>query len=190
MPSSPPRRNCRVRLSRLFPCNTGLPRLSVGSASTSMVSGPHRTFTCVTACIFAGPPHSPFHRRLRRIRYLLRRFDCYWASDPSQAGLPPARLHTPSRRTDRPISVERKLGQSQSCSAPLLLSLGRGRSRQERDGHVGEYREGARENIGGRTAPARRVRHLGLLSTRGGVSRRRLSVLPGVRAIPLPLPGR
>ena len=64
------------------------------------VSGPHRAFTCVTACIFAGSPSDPFHRRLRRVRCLPRRFDCYWASDPSQAGLPPAKIHTHSRRTD------------------------------------------------------------------------------------------
>ncbi len=100
MPSSLPRWNCRVRLSHLFPCNTGLPRVSVRSASTTSVSRPHRAFTCVTACIFAGSPSDPFHRRLRRICCLLRRFDCYWASDPSQAGLPPARIHTHSRRTD------------------------------------------------------------------------------------------
>jgi hypothetical protein len=73
--------------------------MSGGSASTSIVSRPHRAFTCVTACIFAGP-RGPFHQRLRRIRYLLRRFDCYWASNPSQAGLPPAKMHTHSRRTD------------------------------------------------------------------------------------------
>ena len=83
-----------------FLCNAGLPRMSGGSASTSIVSRPHRAFTCVTACIFAGSPSDPFHRRLRRIRCLLRRFDCYWASDPSQTGLSPATIHTHSRRTD------------------------------------------------------------------------------------------
>ena len=86
-----------------FLCNAGLPRMSGGSASASIVSRPHRAFTCVTACIFAGSPSDPFHRRLRRIRCLLRRFDCYWASDPSQAGLPPAETHTHSRRTVRTI---------------------------------------------------------------------------------------
>ena len=83
-----------------FLCNIGLPRVSVGSASTTSVSRPHRAFTCVTACIFAGSPSDPFHQRLRRIRFLLRRFDCYWASDPSQVGLSPTETHTPSRRTD------------------------------------------------------------------------------------------
>ncbi len=84
-----------------FLCNIGLPRLTVRSASKLRVSGPRRAFTCVTACIFAGPPSDPFYRRLRRIRCLLRRFDCYWVSDPSQAGLSPAETHIHSWRTAR-----------------------------------------------------------------------------------------
>ncbi len=99
MPSSLPRRNCRVHLSLTSSATLAFPDLSVGSASTSKVSGPRRAFTFVTACIFAESPSDPFHRRLRRIRCLLRRFDCYWASDPSQAGLSPAEIHTHSRRT-------------------------------------------------------------------------------------------
>ena len=51
--------------------------------------GLHRTFTRVTACIFAGSLSDPFHRRLRRIRYLHRRFDCYWA----EATIPRRDLH-------------------------------------------------------------------------------------------------
>jgi hypothetical protein len=35
------------------------------------------TFTRVTACLLAGPPNGPLHRRLRRYRYLHRRSDCY-----------------------------------------------------------------------------------------------------------------
>ena len=69
-----------------FLCNIGLPRVSVRSASTTSVSRPHRAFTCVTACIFAGSPSDPFHRRLRRIRCLLRRFDCYWLERPLPNG--------------------------------------------------------------------------------------------------------
>ena len=50
-----------------FLCNIGLPRVSVGSAPTTRVSRPHRAFTCVTACIFAGSPSDPFHQRLRQL---------------------------------------------------------------------------------------------------------------------------
>ena len=91
----------RGALVASLPPQCCLPRLLGGSASTFSVSRPDRTFTCVTACIFAESPSDPFHQRLRRIRYLLRRFDCFWASDPSQAGLPPAETHTHSRRTNR-----------------------------------------------------------------------------------------
>ena len=47
-----------------FPCNAGLPRMSDRSASAFIVSRPRRSFTCVTACIFAGSPSDPFHQRL------------------------------------------------------------------------------------------------------------------------------
>jgi hypothetical protein len=101
-----PRRTDEVLLSLIFPHRTGLPYLSARSASTSSFSRPHRVFTCVTACIIAGSPiRDPFHRRLRRLRCLYRRFDCYWASDPSQAGLAPAETHKHSRRTLRMLSV-------------------------------------------------------------------------------------
>jgi len=92
-----------------FLCNIGLPRVSVRSASTTSFSRPHRAFTCVMACIFAGPPSGPFHRRLRRIHFLLRRFDYYWASDPSQAGLSPAETHTHSWRTETLQTIENLL---------------------------------------------------------------------------------
>ena len=98
-----------------------LPRLLGGSASTLSVSGPHRSFTCVMACIFAESPSDPFHRRLRRIRCLLRRFDCYWASDPSQAGLPPAETHKPSRRTNSFRFFHTNPLASSGSSLPALL---------------------------------------------------------------------
>ncbi len=89
--------------------------------STS-VSRPHRAFAFVSARIFAGSLAGPFHRRLRRIRCLLRRFDCYWASHPSQAGLPPAEIHTHSRRTDTYLNS----GDAQT-SLPAILARDRTR---------------------------------------------------------------
>jgi hypothetical protein len=35
------------------------------------------TFTRVTACLLAGPPSGPFHRRLQQLRYLRCCSDCY-----------------------------------------------------------------------------------------------------------------
>ena len=112
-----PRRNRRVRLSHGFLCNAGLPRVSVRSASATSVSRPRRAFICITARIFAGSPSDPFHRRLRRVRCLPRRFDCYWASDPSQAGLAPAEIHTPSRRTDTQLIIDVERWQVAKLSA-------------------------------------------------------------------------
>ena len=86
-----------------FPCRASFPQPTTVSASTLFFSRLHRAFTCVTACIVAESHTSdPLHRRPRRIRYLLRRFDCYWASDYSQAGLAPAETYKHSRRTVEP----------------------------------------------------------------------------------------
>ena len=49
------------------------------------------TFTHVTACRVAAPPCGTLSRRLRRLRYLHRRFDSYWPERPiCQAGFAPA----------------------------------------------------------------------------------------------------
>ena len=52
-------------------------------------------FTHVTVCPVAKSPESdPLHPRLRRIRYLLHRSDCYRLERPScRTGLAPARSH-------------------------------------------------------------------------------------------------
>jgi hypothetical protein len=55
----------------------GLPRVSAGSAPTLNISRPARRSLRVMACLLAGPPRGPFHRRLRRFRYLHDRSDCY-----------------------------------------------------------------------------------------------------------------
>ena len=109
--SSQPRRKLRLGLSAI--CAKGGPLKyldlpiahSAGHFSkTSRKLIRNRPFSHQISCaphIFAGPPCGPFHRRLRRLRCLPRRFDCYWASDPSQAGLTPAETHMHSRRTVR-----------------------------------------------------------------------------------------
>ena len=67
----------RIPAGPLVASDDGLPQDIDGSASTTNLSGPHRMFTCVTACLLAGPPSGPLRRRLRRLRYLHRRSDCY-----------------------------------------------------------------------------------------------------------------
>jgi hypothetical protein len=43
-------------------------------------------FTHVTACLLAEPLTGPFHRRLRQLRYLRYRSDCYWLEQQLPGG--------------------------------------------------------------------------------------------------------
>src|SRR6478736_22755 len=57
MPSPIPRQELRRRSrSGASACVGSLPRQWVGSAPALPISGPHRLFTCVTACTLAGRP--------------------------------------------------------------------------------------------------------------------------------------
>ena len=72
------------------PATTAFPRTQMGRRPRHNLSGPHRKFTCVTACLLAGPPSGPLRRRLRRLRYLHRRSDCYRLERTScRAGVAP-----------------------------------------------------------------------------------------------------
>ncbi len=60
-------------------------------------------FTHVMACTLAGSPSDPFHRKLRQLRCLRRRFDCYRVErTSSRAGVAPAEVQRLSRRTVSP----------------------------------------------------------------------------------------
>jgi hypothetical protein len=51
-------------------------------------------FTHVTTCMFTEPLNGPLHRRLQRLRYLHRRFDCYQVERSSSwVGLSPTEKH-------------------------------------------------------------------------------------------------
>ena len=60
-------------------------------------------FTHVTACTLAESPCDPFHRKLRQLRCLRCRFDCYRVErTSSRAGVSPAEVQRLSRRTVTP----------------------------------------------------------------------------------------
>jgi hypothetical protein len=81
----------RIPAGLVFASDGGLPQVRDGSAPTTKISGPHREFTRVTAYLLAGPQDGPLHRRLRRLRYLRRRSDCYRLERPRyRAGFAPA----------------------------------------------------------------------------------------------------
>src|SRR2546427_5739039 len=62
-------------------------------------------FTHVMACTLAGSPSDPLHRKLRQLRCLRCRFDCYRVErTSSRAGVAPAEVHRLSRRTVTPTT--------------------------------------------------------------------------------------
>src|SRR5438094_524060 len=59
--------------------------------------------TNVTACTLAESPSDPLHRKLRQLRCLRCRFDCYRVErTSSRAGVSPAEVQRLSRRTVTP----------------------------------------------------------------------------------------
>src|SRR5579885_780001 len=75
----------------LSPATTAFPRTQMGRRPRPNLLEPHRRFTCVTACLLAGPPSGPLRRRLRRLGDLRRRSDCYRLERPScRTGVAPA----------------------------------------------------------------------------------------------------
>src|SRR6266852_2630886 len=67
-------------------------------------------FTRVTACTLAESPSDPLHRKLRQLRCLGCRFDCYRVErTSSRAGVAPAGVQRLSRRTVTPNSPEFKI---------------------------------------------------------------------------------
>src|SRR5271167_3116343 len=62
-------------------------------------------FTHVMACTLAESLNDPFHRKLRQLRCLCCRFDCYRVErTSSRTGVAPAEVQRLSRRTITPVS--------------------------------------------------------------------------------------
>jgi hypothetical protein len=58
------------------------------------------------ACTLAESPSDPFHRKLRQLRCLCRRLDCYRVErTSSRAGVAPAEVQRLSRRTFSPTTL-------------------------------------------------------------------------------------
>src|SRR5262252_2407215 len=102
---------------------SGLPCEKVRSAPPIVVSGPARRSLNVMACTLAESPCDPFHRKLRQLRCLRRRFDCYRVErTSSRAGVAPAEVQRLSRRTFSPNN-ERSLAFSTANQEALLYVL-------------------------------------------------------------------
>src|ERR1700720_1376507 len=68
--------------------------------------GARSAFTHVTACTLAESPSDPLHRKLRQLRCLRCRLDCFYRVErtSSRAGVSPAEVQCLSRRTVTPTS--------------------------------------------------------------------------------------
>src|SRR5260370_29798104 len=75
-----------LHCQRPSPCNS-----KVGSCNCFFEAC--SAFTHVTTCTLAESPSDPLHRRLRQLRYLRCRFDCYRVEPTSsRAGVTPAEV--------------------------------------------------------------------------------------------------
>jgi hypothetical protein len=111
-----------VSLHRLRPslCNS-----QVGSCNCFF--GACSAFTHVMACTLAESPCDPFHRKLRQLRCLRCRFDCYRVErTSSRAGVAPAEVQRLSRRTVTTTNLERCCSGTFSCTCPAIAALPRG----------------------------------------------------------------
>jgi hypothetical protein len=79
---------------------SGLPCVTVRSAPATLFFGACSAFTYVMACTLAELPCDPLHRKLRQLRCLHCRFDCYRVERTSfRAGAAPAEVQRLSGRT-------------------------------------------------------------------------------------------
>src|ERR1700756_4730228 len=86
-----------LHCQRPSPCNS-----KVGSCNYFF--GACSAFTHVTACTLAESPSDPLHRKLRQLRCLRCRFDCFRGErTSSRGGVAPAEVQRLSRRTVTPI---------------------------------------------------------------------------------------
>jgi hypothetical protein len=88
---------------------SGLPRVTVRSAPAIIFFEACSAFTRVTACTLAESPSDPLHRKLRQLRCLGCRFDCYRVErTSSRAGVAPAGVQRLSRRTVTPTTMTKR----------------------------------------------------------------------------------
>src|SRR5215471_59002 len=99
MPSPLPRQVRWTRFARTVSINIGLPAIHGGSAPALIVSRPAQRLLTLRPARSPSRLSDPLHRRLRRLRYLGRRSDCYRVErTSSRAGLAPTVDQRFSRR--------------------------------------------------------------------------------------------
>src|SRR5215831_13366135 len=102
---------------------SGLPCEKVRSAPAFVVSGPAQRSLSLWPARSRSSPSDPFHRKLRQLRCLHCRFDCYRVErTSSRAGVAPAEVQRLSRRTFSPTI--RESGLRIGLNLRLFLQLG------------------------------------------------------------------
>src|ERR1700756_5778217 len=95
--------------------------LAITTTGLSPASGYRlsRHTTHVMACTLAESLNDPLHRKLRQLRCLRRRFDCYRVErTSSRAGVAPAEVQRLSRRTLSSISHALALPPAEALPSP------------------------------------------------------------------------
>src|SRR5215469_8212428 len=100
MPSPLPRQVQWSLFARASPLAAAFPCVTVRSAPAIVFSGPAQRSLALRPARSPSHQRDPLHRRLRRLRYLRRRFDCYRVErTSSRVGLSPTVNQRFSRRT-------------------------------------------------------------------------------------------
>src|ERR1035437_6172416 len=153
MPSPLPRQVQWSLFARLSPLPAAFP---LGSCNCFF--GACSAFTHVTACTLAESPSDPLHRKLRQLRCLRCRLDCYRVErTSSRAGVAPAEVQRLSRRTISPTSDARILSYAQVNESRGQVTRKRRRKSRELRGYprVPGYRGWRRTGAWGRQRHAR-----------------------------------
>src|SRR5947207_13874740 len=102
-----------LHCQRPSPCNS-----KVGSCNCFFEAC--SAFTHVMACTLAESPSDPLHRKLRQLRCLRCRFDCFRVErTSSRAGVAPAEVQRLSRRTATPTNRSTSRMTSEQTSAGI-----------------------------------------------------------------------
>src|SRR5215467_663424 len=103
MPSPLPRQVQWSLFARASPLSAAFPCVTVRSAPAIIFSGPAQRSLALRPARSPSHQRDPLHRKLRRLRYLRRRFDCYRVErTSSRVGVAPTEVQRLSRRTVTP----------------------------------------------------------------------------------------
>jgi hypothetical protein len=133
MPSPLPRQVQWSLFARASPLSAAFPCVTVRSAPAITFSGPAQRSLMLRPARSPSHQRDPLHRKLRRLGYPRRRFDCYRVErTSSRAGVSPAEVQRLSRRTVTPVIIGH-VGRAHPNSMVRLAYVSRQRSQWSLD---------------------------------------------------------